>query len=722
MGRVARTHIILVITSVLLILYVFESIEVDSKNKEIADLNDRVKDMNSSLVEQIKMINKLVDERISHTLFNGSETRQYMFDGSYIAIDNQGYDYSDIYPVDIFTDKDGNIIIVSATDKIVKFDTNGREIFSIGIGRDIDIFYPFSFGYYYNSDNIVTVDSNGNIYVLILNYNLLTIFSKDGELMKTWTKPVHAKNCYEDYYNEDYFPLINNMIAAYSNGDVVVVGNNEIKRFSSDGKFIATYVDPCNSEIDIIADIAIDEDDNLYVLGGHDKVDRVYKLDEDGRIVTSWIIYDSLYPDNYPEEIRAHRGYVYVLDVKGIIHVFTDSGLLVNRIDDHVVSSTIDFIIDFAVSDDAIYIIENSSNGIRTIKVHRSNGNGLDYVWNVYKYKHIESEAHDIAVSKHNIFIALYSNDEIKIHKYNKDDGVKVGEWTAVASEEYGLEELGKSGIAYGDGKVALFLKDKVKVYDEDGHMLEEYFLGSTLGSYVMDVEIDDEGYIYVVLNDGIAIMKDGTILKRLWITTKCTIYGYVIPHYKRNPDGRWSLEIEWEEPVPAGTNCSDPDSSGPLKRGDIQFYSIGNSALADEQLYVIDEYNRRIQVFNKHDGRFVGKLNFINPMTPNHSIDAIVDMDVDDRGYIYIATTTSVIVMDVDDDGGDDAIDGSGKLVAAWGRICYPADQQACSYPLSLLYKDPYKPISGMDVDKDDGDIYILYSSKVVLRFRQPI
>ncbi|MFN4337008.1 MAG: hypothetical protein ACK4FV_05450 [Candidatus Nitrosocaldus sp.] len=162
--------------------------------------------------------------------------------------------------------------------------------------------------------------------------------------------------------------------------------------------------------------------------------------------------------------------------------------MLVESIDDHLGSSVIDFV----VSDDAIYLVENGSDNTRTIKMHSSNGNSLDYVWNVYKYKNIEGEAHDIAVSRHNIFITLYSNREINVYKYNKDDGVKVGEWTAVTREEYGLGLETKSGIAYGDDKVAIFLKEKVKVYDENGHILEGYFLGSTLGSHMIDVEIDD--------------------------------------------------------------------------------------------------------------------------------------------------------------------------------------------------------------------------------------
>lgn len=67
------------------------------------------------------------------------------------------------------------------------------------------------------------------------------------------------------------------------------------------------------------------------------------------------------------------------------------------------------------------------------------------------------------------------------------------------------------------------------------------------------------------------------------------------------------------------------------------------------------------------NDGRLVGKLNYINPLTPNHSIDAIVDIDGDDRGYII--ATVSVIVIDVVDGGGDDDNNkDDGKLVAAWG------------------------------------------------------
>lgn len=36
--------------------------------------------------------------------------------------------------------------------------------------------------------------------------------------------------------------------------------------------------------------------------------------------------------------------------------------------------------------------------------------------------------------------------------------------------------------------------------------------------------------------------------------------------------------------------------------------------------------------------------------------------------------------------------------------------------------YGDPYKQIIGMDVDKNDGHIYILYNSKIILRFRPSI
>ncbi|MEM4419010.1 MAG: hypothetical protein QXU66_05435, partial [Candidatus Nitrosocaldus sp.] len=174
--------------------------------------------------------------------------------------------------------------------------------------------------------------------------------------------------------------------------------------------------------------------------------------------------------------------------------------------------------------------------------------------------------------------------------------------------------------------------------------------------------------------------------------------------------------EVEWYEAVPTGTDCSDPDGYGPLERGDGQFLYIGSIAVSEyDRFYVLDEGNRRIQVFSKDDGgRFVDKLSFINPSTPYHSADAIVDMDVDDKRYLYIATGKSVIVIDAADDE-------VGKLVAAWGSICHPVNQQeeACSYPLSLLHKDPYVHIVGMDVDHDDGHVYIVYNNNIVLRFR---
>lgn len=729
MGRTAGTYIILVIAGVLLTLYVFKSIEVESKNKEIMDLNDKVKNLNSSFAEHIKMINKLVDERILQMMMGSTETRQYMLDGSYNVIDNQGYD--DVYPISIFTDGYGNIILVSATDKIVKFDSNGEEILSVGVGIDVDTFHPSSFDYYDN--DTVAVDSNGNIYMLNTNYyeidgdydnNLLSIFSKDGRLMKAWMKRVDEKDCYGGYYIEDSFPLVR-AIAVYSNGDVAIIGN-EVKRFSSDGKFIATYIDPCQDEINFTIDIAIDEDDNLYILGGEYykayEFYKVYKLDEDGRIVTSWSIYDQLDPDNYPVEIRTDGGYVYILDVKNIIHIFTDSGSLVDRIDYHLIDDEYNNnsnIIDFAVSNDTIYIIENSSDYTRTIKKIYSDKR-VD-VWKVYKHKPSDTELHDIAVSKDNIFIALYEDGEIKIYKYDKQDGVKVGEWTVVTRDEYGQEE--RVRLAHGEGKVAvaLYQKGKVKVYD-DGKMLllEEYMLGPILGSKVLDVEMDERGYIYAILSDGMAIMSDGKVVKRLWITNECTIYGYVIPHYKSDDEmhGHWATpEVEWYEAVPAGTNCSDPDGDGPLERGDGQFLYIGSIAVSEyDRFYVLDEGNRRIQVFSKDDGgRFVDKLSFINPSPYHHSVDAIVDMDVDDKGYLYIATGKSVIVIDANDD------DEVGKLVAAWGSICYPVNQQeeACSYPALLLHKDSYVHIVGMDVDHDDGHVYIAYSNNIVLRFR---
>ncbi|MCS6768353.1 MAG: hypothetical protein RMJ59_03740 [Candidatus Nitrosocaldus sp.] len=655
MNRIGVTYVVIAIASALLALYILRSIEVDSKDREIAELNDRMKRLNPELVEQIRMTNRLVDERIMSNMLGGSESRHYMLDGSYIAIDNQNYD--GVYPIGIFTDGEGNVIVVSATGRIVKMDSNGREMLTIGIGADVDTFHPLSFDEY---SDVTAVDGSGNIYLHDHNaymvdweyVSLLSIFNRNGDLIEVWTTQVYEKSCDEDYYYvEDSFTIVRE-IAAYSNGDIAIAGDDVIKRFSRDGKFIAMYVDPCYSEISSVIDIAMDEDDNLYVLEAESY--NVYKLDEEGRITATWSMYEYYIQNNYPMEIRVHNGHVYVLDVEGTIRIFTDSGSLVDRID-------VDGGIDFAVSNDAIYIMDDSFGETRAIKKYSKNG--LE-VWKVYRQILDYSKVHDITVSRDNIFIALYDRGEIKIYKYDKHSGVKVGEWVVVPKEEYIEWETAR--IAYGDGKVivALYNDRTVKVYDEHGSKLTEYTLDSTLGSHAIDVDIYSDGYVYAALNDGLAVMKDGTVVKRIWITGKCTMYGYVIPHYKPDygmygplPGG--PFEIEWEEPVPAGTNCSDPDGDdGPLEVGDGQFFGVGHIAVdADGHIHVLDEANRRIQVFNR-DLMFIDKLDFMNLPNPNRQIDAVVDMDVDDNGYIYIATTKSIMVIDND----------SGRLVASWG------------------------------------------------------
>lgn len=85
------------------------------------------------------------------------------------------------------------MIIVSATGKIVKLDTNGREILSIGLGADVETFHPFLLSDY---PLVTAVDTHDNIYVLTWDgvNAWMNVFSRDGKLVAAWGSICHPMN------------------------------------------------------------------------------------------------------------------------------------------------------------------------------------------------------------------------------------------------------------------------------------------------------------------------------------------------------------------------------------------------------------------------------------------------------------------------------------------------------------------------------------------------
>ena len=97
--------------------------------------------------------------------------------------------------------------------------------------------------------------------------------------------------------------------------------------------------------------------------------------------------------------------------------------------------------------------------------------------------------------------------------------------------------------------------------------------------------------------------------------------------------------------------DCTDPDGvMGPLKRGDGQFYSPSHIAVDDEQVYVVDRKNHRMQVFDK-DGQFLytfgnpfGYIQSVGGNSFTHSRDVEI---VDDR--IYLSDLGGVAIFEKD-------------------------------------------------------------------------
>jgi len=645
-------------------------------------LNKKIDGLDSTLVAQLKTIDKLVKE-IESLKVEGKEVRYYslkdtffLFDstysGTYLGLPDMIYPYRILADDDITAVILDNYFLPSSTFMIKLVD--GKEVWKVKYD-----------GIYAVDD--ITISSN---YIYTLTHDshavIINIWNKDSDLSSIWVKPLKYHTCSDaqsDNYDDTiyYSPTNYNLsIEVYSNGDIVIAADG-VKRFSSDGKLLAVYIEPCVMNI---TDIEVDEHGNLYIIDGSN--DRMYKLDKDGNTIATWSISNA-------RKIKAVNDIVYGLDGYKSLNIFDgNNGRLIESMDNCC--------IDFDVYNSMIYVIEETEYARRIVRYYNNNGTDALDIIKEYPLADYRSNmiAHDIKVSNDSIFVALQSNsgpsNDIKIYKYDKE-GSKVDEWIITVDNTFDEEVR----LAYKDGKLLAALEDenKIIVYDERGSILNEYRLSSPIPQSIIDIDYDGQD-VYATLNDGIAIIDgdDGKIKKRLWLERdRCTLYGYI--YYIPGESPR--LSISSEKAIPPGTGCKDPDGDGPMEFGDVQFRYMGEIAVATvdigedtfaKRIYTLDQGNYRMQLFDEN-ASFIGKINLIRSSVMHW----IVGMEVDKQGYIYLADSYALMVFNP-----------NGELVYAAGGMCYPFNS-ACYRPV-----EEDATIAGIDIDDNNGDIYVLYNN----------
>ena len=148
--------------------------------------------------------------------------------------------------------------------------------------------------------------------------------------------------------------------------------------------------------------------------------------------------------------------------------------------------------------------------------------------------------------------------------------------------------------------------------------------------------------------------------------------------------------------------DCTDPDGVlGPLKVGDGQFYSPGHIAVDDEQVYVVDRKNYRIQVFDKY-GNFLYKFgdrigSVTTPSTAGLFYSKGMEI-VNDR--IYVSDLSGVTIFEKN------------------GKMLYHADRTSQEHV--IFNKSPYISTDQLGrklvMDKDNDQIEVFSDKKDLL------
>jgi sugar lactone lactonase YvrE len=130
----------------------------------------------------------------------------------------------------------------------------------------------------------IATDKNGSVFVIDVTNNCVQKFTADGQFITKW---VNYENSID---HSDGIFIMPTAIAVDKRGDVYVADSwdGRIQKFSSDDLYLSTwFVAESNTDYPRnIRDIAIDEMDNLYVVDSN--YDQIRKYTANGSLIVEW--------------------------------------------------------------------------------------------------------------------------------------------------------------------------------------------------------------------------------------------------------------------------------------------------------------------------------------------------------------------------------------------------------------------------------------------------
>jgi DNA-binding beta-propeller fold protein YncE/pimeloyl-ACP methyl ester carboxylesterase len=598
-----------------------------------------------------KMNNQLPGDKFS-VFFNNEPL--WIFDGAAFPANEQGFINSGLIPVTKFAGQSGRLTFVYDSGQTGKI----CEIFRLQIENEVapeggyklnNIIPDIDSSWFFNAPSAVAVDSAGNVYVADSGNNQIKKFTSDGAFITKWG----SYGSGNEQFNSPQG------VAVDSTGNVYVtdVGNNRIQKFTVDGVFVSTWGSYGSGDGQFASPkgVAVDSTGNVYVTDVGNN--RIQKFTANGVFVTTWGSYGSGNEQfNSPQGIAVDStGNVYVADYWNYrIQKFTSDGVFVTT---WVSQGTHGghFYRPGAVAVDSFGYVYVSYPNTQHIQVFTLDGDFL-YKWGGEPGNSESGVRFGIAVDPDgNVYVA--DSGDYRIHKFTSN-GNFITIWGSYSSENG--QFIYPAGVAVGSAGnmyIADALNNRIQKFTKDGVFVATWgSYGSENGQFMSPtgVAVDTDGNVYVTELDNNRIQK-------------FTADGVFITTWGSSGSGDGLFDLPCGVTVDSDGNVYVTDFGnnriqkftkdgvfvatwGSYGSGDGQFHYPSDVAVDSAgNVYVADSENHRIQKFTS-DGVFV--TTWGSSDLENGKVFDAYGVAVDSSGNVYVVDLSNNQIKKFTSDG----------------------------------------------------------------------
>ncbi|NLA80940.1 MAG: hypothetical protein GX853_09425 [Chloroflexi bacterium] len=334
----------------------------------------------------------------------------------------------------------------------------------------------------FSHPNGITIDDDGNVYVVDEHNHRIQKFDKHGNFLLTWG--THG-------YSEGHELHLPKNIAVNGDGDIVVT-DAHIRVFSTDGVFIRFILTPPERPIPNFTALSYDNEGKLFICNSRLFYHGIDMFNKNDQLLRSWG-YNTTDPGrlDWTRSVTTSRdGNILVSDAgDNRIQVFSSEGLYLQSFGERSPDNNTPMdVTALAISNlDDIYVADNSSR----IHVYSK-----DFVHKFSFGSEGDNDGQwrapiDIAIDKTDNVYVVEGHANYKVHKFTPF-GQFIKSWRITKV----LHGCSPGSIATYNDEIFVAC-EKIEVFDLDGNFLRS-FLNDREIVFPIGLEIDSNGRLYV--------------------------------------------------------------------------------------------------------------------------------------------------------------------------------------------------------------------------------